>query len=61
VVLAQGLKRQIRLMLYDRGYEVVRLRRIRIGRLTDHKLPPGAWRPLSQKECAQLAGKPAKK
>jgi 16S rRNA U516 pseudouridylate synthase RsuA-like enzyme len=48
-------------MLYDRGYEVVRLRRIRIGRLTDHKLPPGAWRPLSQKECAQLAGKPAKK
>lgn len=59
VVLRQGLKRQIRLMLYDRGYEVERLRRTRIGRITDHKLPPGAWRHLTKKELDQLRGKPA--
>lgn len=59
VVLKQGLKRQIRLMLYDRGYEVERLCRVRIGRLTDHRLPPGAWRHLTKKELDQLSGKPA--
>lgn len=59
VVLRQGLKRQIRLMLYDRGYEVERLRRTRIGRITDHKLPPGAWRHLAKKELDQLREKPA--
>lgn len=59
VVLRQGLKRQIRLMLYDRGYEVERLRRTRIGRITDHKLPPGAWRHLTKKELDQLREKPA--
>lgn len=58
VVLKQGIKRQIRLMLYDRGYEVERLRRTRIGRLTDHKLPPGAWRHLTKKELDQLGDKP---
>jgi 23S rRNA pseudouridine2605 synthase len=55
VVLKQGLKRQIRLMLYRLGYEVERLRRVRMGPLSDHKLPPGAWRPLSRKELDLLA------
>ena len=59
VVLKQGIKRQIRLMLYDRGYEVERLRRTRIGRINDHKLPPGAWRQLTKKELDQLREKPA--
>jgi 23S rRNA pseudouridine2605 synthase len=61
VVLKQGIKRQIRLMLYRLGYEVERLRRIRMGSLTDFKLPPGAWRPLSAKELDLLAkaAKPA--
>jgi 23S rRNA pseudouridine2605 synthase len=61
VVLKQGIKRQIRLMLYRLGYEVERLRRIRIGPLSDFKLPPGAWRPLSIKELDLLAkaAKPA--
>jgi 23S rRNA pseudouridine2605 synthase len=55
VVLKQGLKRQIRLMFYRLGYEVERLRRIRMGPLSDHKLPPGAWRPLTRKELDLLA------
>jgi 23S rRNA pseudouridine2605 synthase len=55
VVLKQGIKRQIRLMLYRLGYEVERLRRIRMGQLSDFKLPPGAWRPLSAKELDLLA------
>ena len=61
VVLKQGIKRQIRLMLYRLGYEVERLRRIRMGQLSDFKLPPGAWRPLSAKELDLLAkaAKPA--
>jgi 23S rRNA pseudouridine2605 synthase len=61
VVLKQGIKRQIRLMLYRIGYEVERLRRIRMGPLSDFKLPPGAWRPLSIKELDLLAkaAKPA--
>ena len=65
VVLKQGIKRQIRLMLYRLGYEVERLRRIRMGSVTDFKLPPGAWRPLTAKEldllakAAKPAGRPA--
>ncbi len=61
VVLKQGIKRQIRLMLYRLGYEVERLRRIRMGPLSDFKLPPGAWRPLTTKELDLLAkaAKPA--
>jgi len=55
VVLKQGLKRQIRLMLYRLGYEVERLRRVRMGPLFDTKLPAGAWRPLSRKELDLLA------
>jgi 23S rRNA pseudouridine2605 synthase len=61
VVLKQGIKRQIRLMLYRLGYEVERLRRIRMGPVSDFKLPPGAWRPISAKELDLLAksAKPA--
>lgn len=54
VTLRQGLKRQIRLMLYEMGYEVERLRRTRIGALTDYRLPPGACRRLTEKESALL-------
>lgn len=57
VVLKQGIKRQIRLMLFRLGYEVERLRRVRMGPLTDTKLPPGAWRPLTRKELDLLAPK----
>jgi len=54
LVLRQGLKRQIRLMLYKVGYEVKRLIRIRIGplRLTD--LKAGEWRTLTEAEVKAL-------
>jgi 23S rRNA pseudouridine2605 synthase len=60
VVLRQGIKRQIRLMFYTLGYEVERLRRIRIGKLLDNRLPQGAWRPLSVKERGLLRDAPKK-
>ena len=54
VTLLQGLKRQIRLMLYELGYEVKALRRIRIGPIWSRDLPVGCWRLLSGKEIAAL-------
>ena len=61
VTLRQGIKRQIRLMLYEMGYEVARLRRTRIGALTDYRLPPGACRRLTEKETSLLVAKSASK
>ena len=54
LILTQGLKRQIRLMLYKLGYEVKRLFRIRIGPILIEGLARGAWRFLSQKEVTAL-------
>lgn len=61
VTLRQGIKRQIRLMLYEMGYEVERLRRTRIGALTDYRLPPGACRRLTEMETSLLSIKAAPK
>ena len=47
LVLTQGIKRQIRLMLYDLGYEVERLARIRLGSLKIGEMRPGEWRASS--------------
>lgn len=54
IVLLQGIKRQIRLMLYEFGYEVTTLCRIRIGSLYLGRLRPGEWRRLSPKEVTAL-------
>ena len=54
LVLKQGIKRQIRIMLYKLGYEVERLFRIRIGPIVISGLARGAWRFLTQKEVAEL-------
>ena len=54
VVLRQGIKRQIRLMFYDLGYEVEQLTRIRIGQLKAQNLPLGAWRMLTPREIGGL-------
>jgi 23S rRNA pseudouridine2605 synthase len=54
IVLLQGIKRQIRLMLYELGYEVERLVRVRIGSLKIAALRPGEWRLLSPREVAAL-------
>lgn len=54
IVLRQGLKRQIRLMLYKVGYEVKRLIRTRIGPLRLAGLRPGEWRALTPAEVKAL-------
>lgn len=62
VILTQGIKRQIRLMLYDCGFEVENLRRIRIGTIRIDKLRAGMWRMLSPKDVADLkAGRSPRK
>jgi 23S rRNA pseudouridine2605 synthase len=54
LVLTQGIKRQIRLMLYELGYEVERLARVRMGTLKIGEMHPGEWRLLTSKEVAAL-------
>jgi 23S rRNA pseudouridine2605 synthase len=54
VVLKQGLKRQIRLMFYQLGFEVERLTRIRIGWLQLRGLAKGAHRVLSEAEVERF-------
>jgi len=54
VVLTQGIKRQIRLMLGTYGYEVKKLERTRIGGLRDRQIKPGQWRLLDARELRML-------
>lgn len=54
VVLKQGIKRQIREMLFRVGYDVKRLMRIRIGGLQLGALRAGQWKQLSSRELEQL-------
>jgi 23S rRNA pseudouridine2605 synthase len=54
VILRQGLKRQIREMLFAVGYRVEKLVRVRIGPLSDPRLKTGYWRPLDREEVAAL-------
>ena len=57
VILKQGLKRQIRLMFYQLGFEVEKLTRTRIGWMTIKGLPVGGWRELSQAEADRFLAK----
>ncbi|MGI6010079.1 MAG: pseudouridine synthase [Ruminococcus sp.] len=54
IVLTQGLNRQIRRMCEYLGYEVVRLKRVRIMNLTLEGLKPGAYREIRKKEREEL-------
>ncbi len=54
VVLAQGLKRQIRLMFAAIGYEVLRLCRTRVGPIRLGELPVGGYRLLTTRELHLL-------
>lgn len=55
ITLAQGKKREIRRLLFSFGYEVVKLKRWKIGELVlDKKLAPGQSRRLSIKEIQQI-------
>lgn len=50
IVVGEGKKREVRLLITAAGLEVRELKRVRIGNLVLGDLPIGAWRPLSQKE-----------
>jgi 23S rRNA pseudouridine2605 synthase len=50
----EGRNRQVRRMCEAVGHPVVRLVRTRIGPLTDRRLGPGEWRPLTIGELRSL-------
>jgi 23S rRNA pseudouridine2605 synthase len=54
VLLHQGKNQQVRRMFDLIGNSVLKLRRIRIGSLTDDKLKPGHWRLLTIGEVKRL-------
>ena len=54
MTIREGRNRQVRRMCEAVGHPVFALRRIRIGPLTDPKLPPGGWRELTPREVASL-------
>lgn len=50
IVIGEGKKREVRLLLDAAGLKVKSLARIRLGGLLLGALPVGAWRPLTDKE-----------
>jgi len=54
VLLHQGRNQQVRRMFELIGHSVLKLRRVRIGFLTDERSKPGDWRLLSPAEAARL-------
>jgi pseudouridine synthase len=54
LTLHEGRTRQVRRMCEAIGHPVVRLRRVRIGPISDSALPLGAYRPLTSREVAAL-------
>lgn len=54
IILTQGLNRQIRRMCESLGYEVIKLKRIRIMNITLGELRIGEWRDLTYKELKGL-------
>ncbi|HUY23307.1 MAG TPA: pseudouridine synthase [Acidimicrobiales bacterium] len=55
IVVHEGRNRQVRRMCEAVGFPVRRLVRTRIGPLTDARLAPGRWRPLTGDEVRALA------
>ncbi len=54
IVLTQGLNRQIRRMCEALGYEVFKLRRVRIMNITLDDIPNGRWRYLTDAEINEI-------
>lgn len=50
IVIGEGKKREVRLLLDAAGLKIKSLTRIRLGRLLLGALPVGSWRPLTDKE-----------
>jgi len=55
IVIHEGRNRQVRRMLEAVGHPVKRLVRTRIGPVSDSRLRPGKWRPLTTEEQRALA------
>jgi 23S rRNA pseudouridine2604 synthase len=54
IILTQGLNRQIRRMCEAFGYNVLKLKRVRIMNVTLHNLPTGKWRYLTSDELKTI-------
>jgi pseudouridine synthase len=54
IVIREGRNRQVRNMCDAVGHPVVKLRRVRIGPITDEHIRPGEFRDLSEREVAML-------
>ena len=54
IILTQGLNRQIRRMCQALGYQVVRLKRVRIMNIHLGSLKTGAWRKMTQEEYREM-------
>ena len=54
ITLSQGLNRQIRRMTSKCGYNVVKLKRVKIMNITIEDLPIGKWRYLSKEELEDI-------
>jgi len=54
IIVMEGKKREVRLLVQQAGLAIESLQRIRIGALTLGALPIGAFRPLSEKEKTAL-------
>jgi pseudouridine synthase len=54
LVVHEGRNRQVRRMCEAVGHPVVRLVRVRIGPISDRRLRPGEWRPLTASEVHAL-------
>ena len=54
ITIHEGRKRQIRLMLSNLGFQVLRLERIKYGPISLGNLRPGEWRMLDKKEIEAL-------
>lgn len=50
IIVREGKKREVRLLVQNAGLSIVSLERIRIGSLALGDLPVGAFRPLTEKE-----------
>jgi 23S rRNA pseudouridine2605 synthase len=57
LIIHEGRNRQVRKMLDAIGHPVMRLRRVRIGPITDDRLKPGEFRELTAREVARLRGR----
>jgi len=54
IILTQGLNRQIRRMCEYLGYEVTKLKRVRIMNISLGKLATGHWRSLTNSEISEI-------